>query len=373
MSSEIIQVLKEDGTVSSRFKKETDLTEQDLKKIYETMILTRVYEERSLKLQRSGRIGFYIGCKGQEASHIGSAYALKMDDWVFPAYREPGVLFLRGIALKTMICQMMGNAGDPTMGRQMPCHYSYKEGNNGSVSSPLATQIPHAVGIAYAAKYMKHKIVSLTYFGEGSTSEGDFHTGLNFAAVFKSPVVFICQNNQWAISVPVARQTVSESIAIKAKAYGMPGVKVDGNDVLAMYQVTKDAIERARNGEGPTLIESFTYRLGSHSSSDDAARYRPEGELESWEQKDPIIRFEKYLLSENILTPESIKKIKDDAEEEFTQAVKEAEKVGLPPLETLFTDVYKDMPESLREQMEDLINEQKRLGASEDNSMAFPL
>lgn len=371
MSTEIIQFLKEDGTTHPNYK--SDLKAEDLLKIYKAMIQTRVYEERSLKLQRSGRIGFYIGCKGQEASHIASAYALRDEDWIFPAYREPGILFLRGIPLKKLICQMIGNAGDETLGRQMPCHFTYKDANYGSISSPLATQIPHAVGVAYAAKYLKHKIVSLTYFGEGSSSEGDFHVGLNFAGVYKSPVVFICQNNQWAISVPVSKQTASESIAIKAKAYGIPGVKVDGNDVLAMYTVTKEAIERARNGEGPTLIESFTYRLGSHSSSDDATRYRPADEFESWQSKDPIIRFEKYLINETILTAESAQKIKDESEEAFTQAVREAEKEALPTLESMFTDVYKDMPEHLKEQMEELINEQKRSASSVDDSMAFPL
>ncbi|RYY00677.1 pyruvate dehydrogenase (acetyl-transferring) E1 component subunit alpha [bacterium] len=371
MSTEIVQILKEDGTLHPGYKPE--LNKEELLKLYKTMIQTRVYEERSLKLQRSGRIGFYIGCKGQEASHIGSGYALKEEDWVFPAYREPGILFLRGIPVKSLICQMIGNAEDPCLGRQMPCHYSYKSVNYASISSPLATQIPHAVGFAYAAKYKKEKLVTVTYFGEGSTSEGDFHSGLNFAAVFKTPTVFICQNNQWAISVPFHKQTASESIAIKATAYGMPGIKVDGNDVLAMYHVTKEAVERARNGGGPTLIESFTYRLGSHSSSDDAARYRPSGELESWESKDPILRFEIYLTNEGILTAELIKTIRDDAEEEFTVAVRESEKIGQPSLETLFTDVYKEMPEHLKEQMQDLINEQKRLGESADNSMAFPL
>ncbi|MFN8579031.1 MAG: pyruvate dehydrogenase (acetyl-transferring) E1 component subunit alpha [Candidatus Sericytochromatia bacterium] len=371
MSTEIIQFLKEDGTTHPNYK--SDLKQEDLLKIYKAMIQTRVYEERSLKLQRSGRIGFYIGCKGQEASHIASAYALKDEDWVFPAYREPGILFLRGIPLKELICQMIGNVGDKTLGRQMPCHFTYKDANYGSISSPLATQLPHAVGVAYAAKYLKHKIVTLTYFGEGSSSEGDFHVALNFAGVYKSPVVFICQNNQWAISVPVSKQTASESIAIKAKAYGIPGIKVDGNDVLAMYNVTKEAVERARNGEGPTLIESYTYRLGSHSSSDDATRYRPADEFESWQSKDPIIRFEKFLINESILTNDSAQKIKDDAEEAFTQAVREAEKEALPSLESLFTDVYKDMPNNLKEQMEELIQEQKRSASSVDDSMAFPL
>lgn len=371
MSSEVIQILKEDGSVSPDYK--PDLSNEELKRLYELMVLTRAYDDRGLKLQRQGRIGFYIGCKGQEACQLGSAYALNPEDWVFPAYREPGVLFLRGISLKSMICQMIGNAEDPCLGRQMPCHFSYKSVNYGSISSPLATQLPHAVGAAFAAKYKKDKIVTFTYFGDGSTSEGDFHVSLNFAAVYKTPTIFFCQNNQWAISVPFHKQTASESVAIKAKAYGMPGIKVDGNDILAVYQVAKEAIERARNGEGPTLIEAYTYRLGSHSSSDDAARYRSADELSSWEKKDPIIRFELYLKSLGLLTDQDVKDIRENADQMLSDAIKEAEKVGQPALETLFTDVYKDVPQNLREQMNDLINEQKRLGESEDSSLAFPL
>lgn len=371
MSCKMVQILREDGKVPDGFR--PDLSSQQLMELYHLMILTRAYDERGLKLQRQGRIGFYIGCKGQEASHIGSAYALTPRDWVFPAYREPGILFLRGVSLKSLLCQMMGNEDDLCHGRQMPCHFSFREVNYGSISSPLGTQIPHAVGVAWAAKYRKDDIVSIAYFGDGSTSGNDFHTGLNFASVFKTPTIFFCQNNHWAISVPFHKQTASENIAVKAEAYGMPGVLVDGNDIFAVYQVTKEAAERARRGDGPTLIESSTYRLGAHSSSDDDKRYRPEGQLEEWNKKDPIKRFELYLKNQNLLTDDEISKIKIKAEEQLSKAVKEAEKSGHPKLETLFTDVYEVMPPHLAEQMEMLIDEQKRLGVSEDSSMAFPL
>jgi pyruvate dehydrogenase E1 component alpha subunit len=371
MSSEVIQVISEDGKVAANFH--TDLSDTDLKELHRIMVLTRTYDERSLKLQRTGRIGFYIGCKGQEASHVGSAYALEEEDWVFPAYREPGILLLRGITLKSLICQMMGNEADLCHGRQMPCHYTFRQGNNGSISSPLATQIPHAVGAAFAAKYKKDKIVTITYFGDGATSEGDFHVAMNMAAVFKTPTVFICQNNHWAISVPIHKQTASESIAVKAKAYGMPGIKVDGNDVLAVYEVTREAVQRARNGDGPTLIESNTYRLGPHSSSDNDKLYRPEGELDEWLKKDPIIRFEAFLKKQRILTDDQIAQVRQNAEDEFTAAVREAEKYGPPEIETLFTDVYAEMPPMLKEQMRTLVEEQKRLGRSADSSQAFPL
>jgi len=371
MTTELIRYLDEEGNLINNYKPE--LSEDKLRYIYDVMILTREFDNRSLKLQRQGRIGFYIGCKGQEASHIGSAYALNDNDWIFPSYREPGILFLRKVPIYKLFCQMMGNEGDPCHGRQMPCHFSHKEVNFVSISSPLATQIPHAVGAAYAMKYNKQKTVSVTYFGDGSTSEGDFHVALNFAGVYKTPTIFICENNQWAISVPITKQTASESIAIKGISYGIESFKVDGNDIFAVYEITKKAVEKARNFGGPTLIENYTYRLGSHSSSDDATRYRNNDEYEMWLKKDPIVRFEKYLLNEGIINKDYIESQKKFAEEEINNAIKEAEKLKNPTIETLFTDVYENIPNNLREQMEQLIEEQKRLGESEDNSLAFPL
>lgn len=371
MSSEIVQFLKEDGTVTDSFKQE--LEDQEIKELYRFMVLTRLFDEKCLKLQRTGRIGFYIGCMGQEASQIGSAYALKKEDWIFPAYREPGILFMKKIPMRDIIAQLIGNEADLCKGRQMPCHYTFKNVNYLSVSSPLATQLPHAVGVAFAAKYRGDKIVTMAYFGDGASSEGDFHVALNFAAVYKTPTVFVCQNNQWAISVPVTKQTASESIAIKAKAYGMPGIKVDGNDVLAMYHVTKQAVEHARNGGGPTLIESYTYRLGSHSSSDDHTRYRDKDEHEKWVKKDPLIRLELYLKNKELLTDQENKDIYQSCEDELNEGIVEAEKFGQPKLNTIFEDVYKEVPYNLKLQMNALIDEQIRLGESVDNSMAFPL
>lgn len=371
MSENMIRIINDDGSLNPEYK--VDLEEKDFKEMYRLMVLTRTYEERSIKLQRQGRIGFYIGCKGQEASHIGSAYALKHDEWIYPAYREPGVLFMRGVSVKSMVAQMIGNSGDPAKGRQMPCHYTFAEAHYGSISSPLATQIPHAVGAAFANKYQGKKEAVITYFGDGSTSEGDFHAGLNFAAVFKAPVVFICQNNKWAISVPFSKQTATENIAVKAVAYGMPGVLVDGNDILAVYYVSKQAAERARNGEGPTLIESNTYRLGPHSSSDDDKRYRPESELSVWKKKDPIFVFEKFLKKQGLMNEDDFARVKKDCDDEIAKAIKEAEKFAPVPLESLFTDVYKDIPPHLHEQMIELIEEQKRLGESVNDTEAFPL
>jgi len=371
MNNEMIQLLSEDGTLISNI--DLDLTTTQLRELYELMVLTRVFDEKSLKLQRSGKIGFYIGCKGQEASHIGSAYALQEKDWIFPSYRNPGILFLRKMPIKDLISQMMGNDNDVAKGRQMPCHFSYRDINFVSFSSVLSTQIPHAVGASLAAKLKGDKTVSIVYFGDGSTSEGDFHVGLNFAGVYKTPTVFLCENNQWAISLPFNKQTASESIAIKASAYGIKGVKVDGNDILAVYKVTKEAAERARNGEGSTLIESLTYRISSHSSSDDPNKYRQKEEVEEWIGKDPIKRFEKFLLKQNILTEDDIKEIFDNFKNQVDEAVREAEKFEMPKLETLFTDVYKEMPKNLNEQMNELLKVHSKFGKTKNTSQEFPL
>ena len=258
--------------------------------MYRTMALVRAIDDRMIKLQRQGRIGFYGEARGQEAGGVASAAALRPDDWLFPALREVGAALYRGFPLEKYMAQCFGTAGDELKGRQMPCHYGFRAGNFVPLSSCIGTQIPHAVGVAYAAKYRKEDVVAVAYMGDGATSEGDFHVGMNFAGVYKAPVIFFCQNNQWAISVPVSKQTASESIAIKAEAYGFPGVRVDGNDAIAIYEVTRDAADRARKGDGPTLIEAVTYRMGGHSSSDDATRYREKKEVEEWKRKDPVDR-----------------------------------------------------------------------------------
>ena len=278
MAMELMQVLSNEGIVDQ--KTEPSIPKEDLLRLYRIMLLNRQLDERMMKLQRQGRIGFYLQSMGEEATTVGTAYVLKPQDWIFPCYREPGAAFIRGFSVKDFVCQLIGNAGDPVKGRQMPNHYAFKAGNYTSISSPVGTQIPQAVGAAWAAKIKKDPVVVLVYFGEGATSEGDFHVGMNFAGVFKTPCILVCRNNGYAISVPRSRQTASESIAVKAKAYGFPGVRVDGNDILAVIKATQDAANRARSGEGPTLIEAVTYRQGAHSSSDDPRAYRPDDEHE---------------------------------------------------------------------------------------------
>jgi pyruvate dehydrogenase E1 component alpha subunit len=330
------------------------LSEADLLRLYETMVRTRVLDEKMMNLQRSGRIGFYVPCMGQEATHIGAAFALEEDDWIFPHYRDTGIPLLRGIETQAIINQLYGNGEDNTKGRQMPNHFSFKDIHFTSISSPLATQIVQAAGAAYAAKIKKDGRVIMTSFGDGCTSENDFHAGLNFAGVHALPIVFLCENNQWAISVPVSLQTGSENFAVKAEAYGFEGEMVDGNDVLAVYKTMKEAVDKARRGGGPTLIEAVTYRMGPHSTSDDPSRYTPKGELAKWAAKDPIKRFRAYLEKVGLWDEEKEKTLRKSAEEEVNKAIKHAESVERPDPDTLFDDVYAELPEILQEQREEM-------------------
>lgn len=235
----------------------------------------------------------------------------------------------------------------------MPNHFGDKSLNYVTPSSPVATQISQATGAAMASKILDDRNVVLVFFGDGATSTGDFHAGLNFAGVFQAPVIFLCQNNQYAISVPVKKQTASDTIAIKAKAYGFEGVRVDGNDILAVYRTVKDAVDRARNGEGPTLIESVTYRMGPHSTSDDPTRYRDAAEVEEWKKRDPVERFRLYLFKKNLLTQQEDQAIRERVTKEIDDAVAQAEKYPPPSIESMFEDVYASMPWNLKEQMEE--------------------
>jgi len=234
----------------------------------------------------------------------------------------------------------------------MPNHYGARDVNYVPVSSPVGTQIPQAVGAAWAAKIRKDDVVTLTYFGDGATSEGDFHAGMNFAGVFKTPTIFFCKNNQWAISVPVTRQTASKTLAQKALAYGFDGVRVDGNDLLAIYAVTKAAADKARSGGGPTMIEAVTYRMGPHSSSDDPTRYRSKEEVETWAKRDPIERMRKYLELKGLWSKDSEDKLRAELEDLLQATIKEVERSPPPPIETLFTDVYAELTPQLKEQMD---------------------
>jgi pyruvate dehydrogenase E1 component alpha subunit len=348
----IHRVLDEDGSADPSV---APIPDAEVLHLYRLMVLGRQLDERMIKLQRQGRIGFYIGSIGEEATVLGTAAAMQDRDWIFPCYREHGAALLRGMPLATFLAHLFGNAGDPMQGHQMPCHEAWKPGRFTSISSPIATEIPQAVGAAWAARIRRDDVVTLTYFGEGATSASDFHTGLNFAGVRKAPVVFVCRNNGWAISVPRERQTASATIAQKAIAYGISGERVDGNDLLAVHDATRRARARAAAGDGPTLLECITYRLEGHSTSDDPRAYRPPELVEPWRRKDPIARLERHLLRRGILGEDSRASLAESVREELARALAEAEALeAKPALETLFENVYAEPLRQQREQLEDL-------------------
>lgn len=294
-------------------------------------------------LQRQGRFGTYAPIWGQEACQVGSAYALQKGDWVVPAFREIGATLMMGISLKSFYLYWMGNE----MGSRAP------EGMNVMpVSVPVGTQTLHAVGVAWAAKLRGEKVVALVFFGDGATSKGDFHEAMNFAGVFKTPTVFFCQNNQFAISVPRSLQTASKTIAQKAIAYGCDGIQVDGNDLFAVYLATKEAVEKARSGGGPTLIEGVTYRFGPHTTADDPTKYRTEAEIEPWKPLDPFVRLRFYLGEKGMWDEEIENRLTAEAQKEIDQAVKDAEAVPSPQVEEIFQYVFAEMPHPLKEQLE---------------------
>jgi 2-oxoisovalerate dehydrogenase E1 component alpha subunit len=332
------------------------IADETLKQLYRTLVLVRIVDERMMRLQRTGRLGFYMMSQGEEATHMAVA-ALRDTDWVFPSYREPGAAFWRGYTLKEYICQLYGNAGDPVKGRQMPVHHSVKRINYVSISSPVGTQIPQATGMAMAAKISGKDDVAICYFGEGATSTGEFHVGANFAGVFKAPVIFLCRNNGWAISTAGDKQTASKTFAAKAIAYGMPGIRVDGNDLLAIWQVTTEAAARARAGDGPTMIEALTYRRQGHSSSDDPSVYRDPAEPKQWEAHDPIERFRRHLAKKRLWTEAWDKELRAELDAEITRAHDEAAATPPPDISTLFEDVFEEKPAMLREQEEWLMKQ----------------
>lgn len=348
MEPPLLSALREDGSVDPAL--DPALPPEDLLVLFRNMLLLRALDEKAVSLQRSGRIGFFVPSTGQEASEIGSGFALSDGDWIFPSYRDHGVALVRGYPLATLIGQLFGNASDAMKGRQMPNHWCDRSINLVSVSSPVATQLPQAVGAAYAAKLRHEKVAVIAYFGDGGSSTGAFHVAMNFAGVYRTPNVFYCNNNQYAISLPVSRQTASGSIAIKAAAYGFEGVRVDGNDPLAVYRVTRDALAKARAGDGPTLIEALTYRIAPHSTADDPSRYRTEEESAAWREKDPLRRFARHLERLGILDEKEAVGLAEEAREEVARAVKECEAAPPVPPESLVQDVYAEMPWHLVEQ-----------------------
>jgi pyruvate dehydrogenase E1 component alpha subunit/2-oxoisovalerate dehydrogenase E1 component alpha subunit len=349
----LFRVLRDDGTADPDIR--PAMPEALLLRAYEEIKRLRLLDARMILLQRQGRVGFYGACTGQEATPIATALALEPSDWVFPALRESVMMLVRGFPLSTYIAQIFGNSGDVLKGRQMPSHMSGKRVNQVAWSSCIGPQIPQAVGAAWAAKIKREKTVVVGFMGDGATSEPDFHNAMNFAAVFRVPCVMICQNNHWAISVPSSRQTASETIAIKGRAYGVPSVRVDGNDVLAVYNVVGEAVARARAGGGPTFIEAVTYRIGAHSTSDDPSRYRSQEEVDTWMKRDPMLRLRRHLEARGLFDEAKDLELEQRLQAQIAEAIAEVEPLGPPPRETLFDDVYAELPWHLAEQREQLL------------------
>src|SRR5882672_3185256 len=315
---EHLSILDSDGNLDTAL--EPKLADTDLRSLYRSMLLGRRLDERMVRLQRQGRIGTFAPTKGQEAAQMGSIFTLRPTDWMVPSFRETAAMVWRGWPIEKLLLFFSGHLEG---GQPAPDQHDLP------IAIPVATQIPHAVGLAYAAQYRGDDAVVMTFFGDGATSEGDFHEALNFAGVWHVPVVFVCQNNQWAISVPLKKQTHSRTIAEKALAYGFPGIQVDGNDVLAVHAATREAVKRARDGEGPTLIECVTYRLGVHTTADDPTKYRSAEEVAEWERKDPLTRFSAYLQKRNLLD----EGLEGQVDAEIAEAIRRFE--ATPPADPL--------------------------------------
>jgi len=344
-SVEWLQILDEQGRPDPQLL--PALNPKEIECFYEWMVLTRVFDEKALSLQREGRLGTYAPVRGQEATQVGSAYALSPSDWIFPAFREMGVGIVRGIPMRMLFQYWSGDE----RGSDVPLHQHYFP-----TSIPVGTHIPHAVGAAWAAKIRKDPTVVAAYFGDGATSKGDFHEAMNMAGIFHLPVVFFCQNNQWAISVPVERQSASQTLAQKALAYGFEGIRVDGNDIFAVYQAAREAVEKARSGGGPTLVECLTYRIGDHTTADDASRYRTEEDLKPWAAKDPIKRLRKFMETQDLWTPDYSKQVLAEADRRVNEAIKEFEEQPASDPADMFRYIYYEPTPPLKEQMDDLLD-----------------
>ncbi|KAG5324564.1 ODBA dehydrogenase, partial [Acromyrmex heyeri] len=361
---------------TTKLPEDEKLNEVYLKKMYYDMVTISVMDKIMYGLHRQGRISFYMTNTGEEAVQIGSAAALTLKDTIYAQYREAGmklyyalsiycymhlkycipiyvtgVLLHRGQPLAKFMNQCYGNCEDDSKGRQMPVHYGSKELNFVTISSPLTTQLPQAVGAAYAFKLDKKDACVVCYFGEGATSEGDAHAAFNFAATLSCPVVFLCRNNGYAISTPVLEQLKGDGIAAKGPAYGINTIRVDGNDVLAMYYATKSAREFCIKQKKPVLIEAMTYRIGHHSTSDDSTAYRSVDEISQWDTHSPLVRFRLYLESLGLWCQKREQELIDSIKKEIFHAFQEAERKSKPHWRNLFTDVYKEIPDHIRKQM----------------------
>lgn len=365
-----LQILAEDGRLVGE---RPDLGSDELVALFMHMLRVRCIDERMLKLQRSGRVGFVGTATGLEAAIIGSASALRSTDWLWSGLREGGAAVMRGLPLSEYVAQMYCNANDTAKGRQMCNHFQHKGTNYPSWSSVIGTQIPNGVGAAFASKQRGEDTVHAVYLGDGATSSNGFHSGLNFAGVWKAPVVFVCIDNGWAISVSSKSQTAASSYSAKGRAYGVPGREVDGNDVLACRSAAEDAVERARCGEGPSLIVLRSYRMLGHSSSDDPTKYREDAEVEAWAARDPLARYEAWLIEQKLLGEGERAEREAELLSELDAVIHEQEAAPPMALKSLVEDVYETVPLHLRRQYNDFIRVAEERGQAQPGDGAFPL
>ncbi|MFL2951937.1 MAG: thiamine pyrophosphate-dependent dehydrogenase E1 component subunit alpha [Candidatus Thalassarchaeaceae archaeon] len=361
LANGLVRVLDDDGNASGEW--DPGLTAEQLLTGLEHMVRLRIFDDRMMKMQRTGLLSFYMRSLGEEAIAIAQTMALEEQDWIFPSYRQPGAQFVRGRDMVSMICHCIGNEEDNIKGRQMPVHYSYREGRFISISSPVGTQFSQAVGVSLASSYKGLDEVTITWIGDGASAEGDYHYALNFASVFNAPVILNLVNNQWAISTHANFASGTGSFASRGIPFGLASIRVDGNDFLALYSVTKWARERAAAGSGATHIEVLTYRTGAHSSSDDPSRYRPKNEHTKWPGGDPVDRLKEHLIKLGEWSLDQHKELEERIDGEVIDAYKEAVKFGdlangpYPSADTIFTEVYEEMPWHLREQHDEMMRE----------------
>lgn len=345
------KVLKQDGSLYQGAN-EPDLSREEALKIYQDLVFTRVLDERMINAQRQGRIPFYLASLGEEAASVGSAAALEMQDMIFAQYREQGALRYRGFSTEQFMDQCFSNERDLGKGRQMPIHYGSQALNYMTISSPLGTQIPQAAGYAYGQKLAGKEAVTLCYFGEGAASEGDFHAGLNMAAVLNCPTIFLCRNNGYAISTPADEQFKGDGVASRGIGYGIHTLRVDGNDLLAVYEATQTARAHALAHNAPVLIEAMSYRLGAHSTSDDPTGYRSKEEEAKWAKKDPILRFKHWITQKGWWDDAQEKALYADYREQILAEMKAAEKRPVNKLDDLIEDVYDVPTPALKQQLD---------------------
>ncbi len=344
----IVQRLTQDGELIG--KAPPAIAPEVARRIYETMVTTRLLDERGWELQRSGRVEFWIPMRGQEASHVASSAAYDLEDWIFLASREAGVMLWRGAPLVQLFAQIFGRVDEPLRGRRLPLLFGDRSRNIVPCMTQVGAYIPHAAGAAWASRLKGEERAFIVYFGDGATSRGEFHSAMNFAGIHRPPIVFFCQNNSWAVSTPNSVQTATETFAEKSAAYGLPGVRVDGNDFLALYETTAQLRARAIT-EGPTLLESITYRLGFHTSSDNPDLYRTSEEAAVWQEWDPIHRARRFLERYDGWDAEQDEALVSTKRAEIRDAIHAAEQLPKPSPTDQFKDIFETPDRMVEEQL----------------------